>query len=65
MEDVNVKIVNDDERVVLMGSYKINVEGTKKYIVVQEFCYAQPQLKEEKISFSLFVFNNTAIKLTH
>lgn len=65
LEDVNVKIINDDERVALIGSYKINVEGTKKYIVIQEFCYAQPQSKEEKISFSLFIFNNTAINLTH
>lgn len=65
LEDINVKIINNDERVALVGSYTINVKETKKYVVVQEFCYIQPQLKEEKISFSLFTFNNTAINLTH
>ncbi|HLD92148.1 MAG TPA: hypothetical protein VI795_01990 [Patescibacteria group bacterium] len=63
LENVNIKIVNDDERVSLIGSYKINVEGTSKYLIVQEFCYVQPQLKEDRIGFSLFVFNDTAIKL--
>ncbi|GEM_PF-6273793 len=63
LEDVNIKLINDDERVGLIGSYKINVKGTKRYVIVQEFCYSQPQLKEDKISFSLFVFNDTAINL--
>ena len=63
LEDINVRIDNDDERVGLIGSYNINVGGTKKYLIIQEFCYIQPQLKDDNIRFSVFVFDDTTISL--
>lgn len=63
LEDINIKIENNDKRVILIKDYKINISGTKKYLIIQEFCYSQPELKENNIDFILFVFDDTTIKV--
>ncbi len=60
----NVKLENDDvERVTLIGSKNLQVQGTNKMVIIQEFCYNKPELKRDSVSFSLFVFNDTRLRL--
>lgn len=64
VDNINIRIENDDaERVVLLGSYQLNVTGANKLLLIQEFCYFNEDKMDKNTSFSMFIFKDTSVKL--